>query len=109
MKDKVDKVPFKLQAAKASWVIPLINIGVMAFGKGGFKTQEGTLIMGGLIIFLLLVGIVLGVIGLSGYKEYGVKSTAVPSVLGLTLNVGLLYALLSAALDSYNKAMEEAQ
>lgn len=99
-----EKSPFKLQSARASWIIPIINMGIMIFGREGFQTQCGALLLGGIVILLFITGIVPGIIGLSGCKQYGAKAAATPAVSGIILNSGLFFLLLSSAVSSFNSA-----
>ncbi len=57
-----EKPGFKVRAAKASWVIPIIAVGIMMFGRAGFQTPFGSLFLGGIIILLLISGIKLSIV-----------------------------------------------
>jgi hypothetical protein len=96
------KSHFTVQAAKASWIIPIITIGIMVVGRSAFNAQFGALLLGGIIILFLVIGIILGIIGLFGCKRHGPKATVIPSLIGILLNGGLLSLLLIIAVTAFN-------
>jgi hypothetical protein len=103
---------FTKQAAKASWIASLIAGGVMIFGNSVVRSagsSTGTLIFGGVVILLFLVGIILGIVGVFGVKKHGVMSTLVPGLIGILINGGLLALLLVIAMASSPKTREESQ
>ena len=98
---------FTKQAAKASWIIPLVNLGIMTIGKSALdKTAPpvGNLILGGVVILLFIAGIILGVVGLFGFKKHGVKATIIPGIIGIILNSILLFLLLFIAFSAFQKS-----
>lgn len=96
-----------IQASKASWVISLANLGFAAFANAIIKSSNssvGVFILGGFTIVFFIVGIICGVVGLSGVKQYGIKSIPVPSVIGIILNGFFLFVLFAAAMAAYQRA-----
>ncbi|MBU2102292.1 MAG: hypothetical protein ABH865_04940 [Candidatus Omnitrophota bacterium] len=103
---KENNTSFIKQAAKASWIVPLMNLCFMAIGNSAIKTTNVpflSLIIGGIAIFLFIAGIICAIIGLLGIKKEGTKSILVPSILGLMLNGSFLFILLVAAISSFNR------
>ena len=98
---------FSKQAAKASWIIPLLALGMMAVGNSVMKTSSSTvgpLILGGFVILFFLAGIILGIISLFGIKVYGKKGILTPAIIGILLNVSFLSLLLMIAISAFKKA-----
>ena len=107
MSDKKATDSFSKQAAKASWIIPLLALGMMAIGNSAMKSSGssiGPLILGGVVILLFIAGIILGVISLYGIKKYGKKGLLAPAIIGILLNGGFLSLLLMIASTAINKA-----
>ena len=101
------KNSFARQAAKASWKVALLNLGVMAFGNSVLKSSISSmtvLILGNMVILFFIIGFILGIIGLLGAKRREAKSTAVPATIGILLNGGLLLLLMLIIVASYQKA-----
>jgi hypothetical protein len=104
MEQEKAKGSFTKQAAKASWIIPLICLGVMAIGNSVFKSSGspyGSLILGGVVILLFIIGIIFGIIGIFGVRQHGPKSTIVPSVIGIILNGAFIFLLISISMSAY--------
>jgi hypothetical protein len=112
-----DKTPFAIQAAKASWVAPLITIvlGVAARSATANSSEisPGTmrtiwLVTGGLSLLIVVAGLVLGILALFGIKKHGIKGILFPSIVGILLSLGWLY-LLASAVQVARQAAERAQ
>lgn len=99
-----NKQPFARQAAKASWIIPLLSLAIMVIGKSATKSPTGSLILGGLVILLFIVGILFGIICLFGIKSYGRKGILLPGITGILLNSVLLTLLLLVVFSAYKSA-----
>lgn len=102
-----DENSFARQAAKASWKVALLNLGVMAFGNSVFKSSNSSmtvLILGNMVILFFIIGFILGIIGLLGTKKRQAKSTAAPAAIGILLNGGLLLLLMLIIVSSYQTA-----
>src|SRR4030043_2056839 len=97
---------FSKQAAKASWIIPLLALGMVAVGNSAMKTSSSTvgpLILVGFVILFFLAGIILGIISLFGIKLYGKKGILAPAIIGILLNVGFSSLLLMIAISAFKK------
>ena len=109
MTDKM-KPSFVQQAARASWVIPLATLGLMAFSNASqtSKSPLGGMITGGTFILLLLSGLIVGIIGCFGIKRHGVKTTLIPGIIGILLNSLFLVLLFSIAVPAFHRARARA-
>jgi hypothetical protein len=97
----------QLQAARASWMVPIVTIVLMAIGNSVMQSSKSPLtaiIIGGTSIILLLSGAILGIIGCFGAKRHGVKTTIVPGLIGAVLSAAILAILISIAVPNFIKA-----
>ena len=95
---------FPQQAAKASWIIPLLALGMMVISNSVMKSpgaQLNPLILGGFIVLLFLVGILLGIISLCGIKKYGKQGILAPAITGIVLNLVFLSLLVMIAVAAF--------
>lgn len=86
--------PLAVQAAKGSWVAPLLALGVSMFGSSMIKGPAARDVAGVLILLILglcALGVVLGITALCGVKNHGSRGIVVPAVIGLLLSGGFLY------------------
>jgi energy-coupling factor transporter transmembrane protein EcfT len=84
-------VAFAYQAAKASWIGPIIIFLLFAFAH---QVAAGVLLE--LIALVLIVaGICLGVAGLFGIRKHGKKGILAPALVGLVLNGLLLFIFIT--------------
>jgi hypothetical protein len=102
--------PFAFQAAKASWMAPLVAIALGIAGnsmlqsgsnlgeEGADTIRTGKIIMALIAFAIVLVGVVFGVIALFGIKKHGGKGILLPSIIGLLLSGGYLYLVVSTLL-----------
>jgi hypothetical protein len=105
-----DKPPFAFQAAKASWLAPLIAIGLGIAGtvmlpihpgmeeEAVHTARIGKVVIGLIAVAIVLVGVVLGVLALFGVRKHGARGILAPSLIGLLLSSGYLYLLVSTIL-----------
>lgn len=105
-----EKIPFTVQAAKASWIVPLLCIAMHMFL---FSTEtsspESKKIFAIISFFMFFVGLILGIIGMTGVSKHGASRTVVPGLIGLLLN-GLFFAgMSSVALVTYEGRLETEQ
>jgi hypothetical protein len=100
-----EKEPLAYQAAKASWMAPLIAIGLSiatnVMVTGDSHMEEGTVrtvrfAVGLIGVAIVLAGLVFGVIALFGIKQHGAKGILVPSIIGILLCSGFIYLLVQA-------------
>ena len=106
MKEDKEKIPFSKQAAKASWVLPLITLAIMAFSSSILKNASSpftSLLIGGIIILFFLSGIIFSIAGIFGIKKHGSKRILIPSIIGFILNFGFLFLLLFIAFMAFQK------
>lgn len=87
-KETLRSKPFSQQAARASWMAPVISIGVLIFVCSQVSIAQ--VISEIVILLLCITGLVLGVVSLFGVRRYGVKNILVPAVLGVAANLLLL-------------------
>jgi len=104
------KSNFKSQAARASWVIVLINFGVMQLSKSSMEGvgDTGWIVYGGFVAVLYAVGIILGIIGMTGWRQLGAKATLIPGLAGTLLNAAFLFLVVSGAVTGYTNYTEKA-
>ena len=88
--DKNSAKPFALQAARCSWIAPLVAIGVLAFVNTA--TPIAKLITEIVILLLSLLGLLLGVGSLFGIRRHGIKGILVPALAGVIIS-GLLISI----------------
>lgn len=105
-KPKKPKEPFAVQAAKFSWVAPLVgfaisfltNNAVHSGGKYKFGDPIATEdrialgIGGGLCLLLIALGLAFAIIALMRIKQHGKKGILGHAIAGLIIN-GLIFAL----------------
>jgi hypothetical protein len=73
------------QAAKASWISFIFALGCLALLEH-LKRSLLENIIGITLLFLPLLGFVLGLIALFGIRKHGIKGILLPAVIGLVLN-----------------------
>ena len=98
---------FLQQAARASWILPLATIGLMAVGNSAMQDTKSPvtgLVMGGTFLLLLVAGLVFGIVGCFGAKRHGPRTTIVPGIVGAVLNAAILGLLVAIAVPSFLKA-----
>jgi hypothetical protein len=107
-----EKVPFAVQAAKASWAAPLLAIAIGFFARtvsSDPETGRSIMLVVGLIsLVLVLAGLVLGVVAMFGIRKHGIKGILFPSIIGIALCSLWLY-LLYAAIQAARQAAERAE
>jgi hypothetical protein len=85
------------QAAKASWVAPLMVIVLGCLVSGAVRGLGDTMIVpkiqAGVSLLLIVGGLVCGIVALCGIRRVGKEGVLVPTIVGLTLN-GLWILLL---------------
>ena len=103
------KQSFKQQAARASWILPIVTIVLMAVGNSAMQNSKSPLtgiIMGGVFLFSLLAGVVLGIVGCFGVRQHRAKTTILPGLIGAGLSAGILCLMLAIAIPSFLKYRE---
>lgn len=95
------------QAAKASWIIPLITLGIMIFMNSYLEkaTSAIPVLVVSIIVFsFYIVGIVSGSVALFGIKLYGPKGILAPSIIGILVNLAffvILFFIAYASMANY--------
>lgn len=82
---------FAHQAAKASWTSVVIICILGAFGRG----VGAPVLIELLSLFLILVGLVFGLVALLGVRKHGAKGILVPAIIGIALNGLLLFIFIT--------------
>lgn len=78
---------FAHQAAKLSWACPIIVFGLAVFGG-----HVGSALVIDLIALLfILVGLISGIVALSGISRHGKKGILIPALIGIIINGFLLF------------------
>ena len=88
-----DRTPAKhvaVQAARCSWIIPLVAIGVLAFANT--TTPIAKLITDIVVLLLSLAGLLIGLGSLFGIRRHGVKEILVSALAGIIIS-GLLISM----------------
>ena len=80
----VSPLPQKL--AKASWICPLIILGLMTVSRG---VASGRIFVDVAALVLALTGRLFGVVALFGIRRFGRKKILAPALTGILIN-GLL-------------------
>lgn len=78
---------FAHQAAKASWASAVIVFFLVAFGG-----RTGARVILELVaLFLIVAGLVLGIIALFGIRKHGMKGILAPALVGMVINGLMLF------------------
>src|SRR5947209_1169723 len=87
------KPNFGMQAAKASWVAPIIAVALNFLTNGA--GPQARAVSGFVSLGLYIVGLILGIVALAGVRKYGRKGVLVPAIVGVCINgaLVLLFAL----------------
>jgi uncharacterized membrane protein HdeD (DUF308 family) len=94
------KPSFSHQAAKLSWVCPIIVFLLVTFGK-----QAGLRVMIELIALCFIVmGLVAGVAALFGIRTHGKKGILVPAIVGIVINGLLLFIFVTNFIAARSRA-----
>jgi hypothetical protein len=102
-----EREPWTVQAAKASWLAPLVALGVgfatNIMMSGNRQVEPATvrtiwLTVGGICILLVLIGFICGIFALFGIRRHGAMRTLLPAVIGLLLCSGYTYLIVVAVL-----------
>jgi hypothetical protein len=112
MEDEIEEKQersFFEQAARSSWILPLVAMGVMAVFSSPVKStlsHVSVLILGGVLLLLLLAGVISGIVGCCGVKRHGARTTVVPGAIGAVFSAAILGLLVAIAVPSFFKARE---
>ena len=94
---------FSHQAAKLSWVCPIIVFLLLTFGK-----QAGARAIIELVALLLIVvGFVSGVVALFGIRTHGRSGILAPAIAGIIINALLLFIFATNFLAARSRAQQQ--
>ncbi len=82
---------FAPQAARASWIIFFVVLGLSCLLGGAGEQMKPVLLTA--IPLLMLIGVALGVIALFAIRTHGIRGILIPALIGIFLNAGFLGAL----------------
>ncbi len=94
---------FSHQAAKFSWIAPLIVLGLLTVGK-----QLGGRVIVELVCLLLMVlGLLFGLISLFGIGKHGTRGILAPAIIGILINGLLVLIFASNFMAARAKAQQQ--
>jgi uncharacterized membrane protein YeaQ/YmgE (transglycosylase-associated protein family) len=94
---------FLHQAAKLSWVCPIIIFLMLMFGR-----QAGSRVIIELVaLSLIVVGLVLGVVALFGMRTHGKSGILAPAIVGIIINGVLLFIFVTNFLAARVRAQQQ--
>lgn len=95
---------FAHQAAKGSWASPIILFVILMFGK---QFIPGVILdlVGALFI---IAGLALGIVALFGIRRHGSKGILAPAIIGLVINLLLLFIFVTNFIAARAKAQKGA-
>ena len=94
---------FAHQAAKLSWVCPLILVVINIFAK----QVASPLIIDLLALLLIAVGFIFGIIALCGIPKHGPKGILGPALAGLAINGLLIFIFVTNFMAARAKAQQQ--
>lgn len=75
--------PVPQSLAKASWVFPLIIVGMLTVSR---IVPRAKTIVDMVALLLALIGFVLGIVSLFGIRRYGRRKILAPALVGILVN-----------------------
>lgn len=84
-------VAFAYQAAKASWIAPVLIFLLFAFAH----QVAAQLVLELIALALIVAGLCLGIAALFGIRQHGRKGILAPALVGLVLNGLLLFIFIT--------------
>ncbi|MCX6894261.1 MAG: hypothetical protein NTZ16_01875 [Verrucomicrobia bacterium] len=98
------KTSFSHQAAKLSWVCPIIIFLLLMFGR-----QAGArVIIEYVALLLMVVGLVFGVVALFGIRTHGKNGILAPAILGIIINALLTFIFVTNFVAARARAQRDA-
>ena len=88
---------FYHQAAKASWLAPLIAMIASFFMRHAREVDQRMAIMGLFLVALYGLGLILGVVAMTGIPRHGRRGILIPALIGVVLNAGILALVVAIA------------
>lgn len=105
------KRPFAFQAAKTSWLAPILAVGVSVVINGalGRDLPRAASIVGSFCSILFIAsGLVFSIVALCGVPRHGKRGILIPAVAGVCIN-GLLVAFMIISIPIQKKIAERAR
>jgi hypothetical protein len=85
------------QAAKASWLAPAIAVIANFVLRNAEKLDQRVAIIGLLLVLLYGLGLILGVVAMTGIPKHGRRGILVPALIGIVVNTGILALVVAVA------------
>lgn len=99
--DSPSVVPLPQTLAKASWVCPLIMIGMVTVSR---TVPRAKTIVDMVALLLEVVGLVLGVVSLFGIRRFGRRKILAPALVGILLNGFFILVWVTNFVAAYERA-----
>ena len=93
---------FAHQAAKLSWVCPIIVFLLLMFGR----QVSSPVILDLIALLIIVVGLIFGVIALLGISKHGTKGILAPAIVGIIINGLLLFIFVTNFLAARARAQQ---
>jgi hypothetical protein len=107
MSNLAESVPNKpnqgMQAAKASWMAPIVGVFLNLASSGAFATAQQKAIIGFSSLAIYAIGLILGIFALSKIQRYGRDGILAPAIIGVVIN-GILVLLFAAVIATVTMA-----
>jgi hypothetical protein len=94
---------FAHQAAKLSWVCPIIIFLLLVAGK----QVSSPVILDLIALLLIVVGLLFGVIALFGISKHGTKGILAPAIVGIIINGLLLLIFVMNFMTARARAIQQ--
>lgn len=100
---------FSHQAAKLSWVCPIITIIIFAlliFDRQVIARKTIALVAA-VALWLVVIGLIFGIVALFGISKHGTKGILAPAIVGIIINGLLLSFVVMNFMTSRARAMQQ--
>jgi hypothetical protein len=97
------KTSFSHQAAKLSWVCPILVFLLMMFAR----QTDARVIIELVALLLIVVGFVCGVVALFGIRTHGKSAILGPAIVGIIINGLLLFIVVTNFLAARGRAHQQ--
>jgi hypothetical protein len=93
---------FAYQAAQLSWICPIIMYLILVADK----QISSPMILDLVALMLIVVGLIFGIISLSGISEHGSKGILAPAIVGIIINGLLLFIFVTNFMTARARAQQ---
>jgi len=100
MAEDQSKPSFFQQAAKASWLAPIVAVVANLLLRNLDKFDERQAIIGIMLLLLYGLGLTLGIVAMAGISKHGRRGILVPALIGILVNGAILTISISIATSS---------